>query len=213
MKCPLCDHRKARRFCPARNEQICPQCCGEKRVLEVDCPEKCLYLQSGRERDMQDYGKRIRSLDRKTHARIQRVLREHDAAVSHLDYALARARLSSRDLADDDVVEAVELLLETYRTEENGVLYEKTSDNLRVETLRRELRRILEAFRNPEGEESKGIIDPKSMRLTLSGAIECLEFIRTLVGTYAVDRGSSGYLDFLARLAPREQRRSSILAP
>jgi hypothetical protein len=64
------------------------------------------------------------------------------------------------------------VLLETYRTEDKGVLYEKTSNDLRVESLRRELRKIVESFRNPEGEQSRGIVDPKSTRLPLGAAID-----------------------------------------
>ena len=50
--------------------------------------------------------------------------------------------------------------------------------------------------------------------LQLSAAIECLELIRSLAGMYLEERGaSSGYLDFLARLFPREAKRSSIVMP
>jgi hypothetical protein len=122
--------------------------------------------------------------------------------------------MASRDLTDEDVARAVDLLLETYRTEDKGVLYEKTSDNLRVEPLRRELRKVVESFRNPEGEQQKGIVDPKSTRLQLGAAIECLEFIQSLVRAYLEDkRSTTGYIDFLARVIPREEKRSSLIMP
>jgi hypothetical protein len=214
MKCVLCDQRKAKRFCPAKNALICAQCCGEKRVLEIDCPENCTYLKAGRERDGEDYAKRIRNLDGPAQERNKKVLQDHQSAVAHLEYTLARERMLSRDLTDEDVARAVDILLETYRTEDKGILYEKTSDDLRIESLRRELRKVIESLRNPEGEQNKGIVDPKSTRLQLGAAIECLEFIRSLVTVYMEDRrAATGYIDFLARVIPREEKRSSLIMP
>jgi hypothetical protein len=213
MKCVLCDQRKAKRLCPAKNALVCAQCCGEKRILEINCPENCGYLKAGREREAEDYTKRIRGMDQVAQGRNKRVLQDHQDVVGRLEYAIARERLLSRDLGDKDVAQAIDVLLETYRTEDHGVLYEKTSEDLRVESLRRELRGIIESFRNPEGTEGKGIVDPKSTRLQLGMAIECLEFIRSLVAAYMGDRSASGYVDFLARVMPREETRSSLVLP
>ena len=44
MQCPLCRQRPARRACPAVGAQICPVCCGTKRLVEIDCPSSCGYL-------------------------------------------------------------------------------------------------------------------------------------------------------------------------
>lgn len=214
MKCILCEQRKARRSCPAKNALICPQCCGEKRILEIDCPESCKYLKAGREWEAEDYRRRIQSLDQATQERNRGVLQEHQQVIAHLEYAIARQRILSRNLTDKDVAQAVDMLLGTYRTEEKGILYEKTSDDLQVESLRRELREIIEFQRNPEAKEGNGIVDPKSTRLQLSAAIDCLEFIHSLAMLYLNDREpGSGYVGFLARVIPREETSSSILMP
>jgi hypothetical protein len=211
MKCVLCDQRKAKRFCPAKNALICAQCCGEKRVIEINCPESCGYLKSGRERETQDYVKHVRSMSPEVYEKNQRLLAEHQNTIAQIEYLLARERLSDRNLTDNDVVQAAGILLETYRTEDKGVLYEKTSEDLRVEALRRELRKSIESLRNPEGQEDRGIVDPKGTRLPLTAAIDCLEFVRSLAAAYLV--GSSSYVDFLARLFPREETRNSIMLP
>ncbi len=213
MKCVLCDQRKAKRFCPAKNALICTQCCGEKRVLEIDCPEACEYLKAGREREVEDYRKRMQSMDPAAQEKNQRILTDYNDVVAHLEYAISRERLLSRDLTDKDVAGAVDLLLENYRTEDKGILYEKTSDDLRVESLRRELRKTVESFRNPEGNEGRGIVDPKNTRLQLGAAIECLELIRSLIAAYQDRHSVSGYVDFLARAMPREETRKSIILP
>lgn len=214
MRCVLCGRKKAKRFCPAKNEQICPQCCGEKRVLEIDCPEACVYLKAGRERDVADYSRRLHSLDLTGREKASRVLQQHKNVVAHLEYTLGRERLLSRDLQDRDVVLAVDVLLETYRTEDKGILYEKTSDDLRIEPIRRELRKVVESFRNPGGEKGKGIVDPQNTRLPLGAAIECLEYVRSMAAAYMEDRHAvTGYVDFLARVVPREEKRGSLIMP
>ncbi len=212
MKCIFCSQRKAKRFCPAKNNQICPQCCGEKRVLEIDCPEICEYLKSGREREAEDYGKRLRSLHGAANERIKKALIENQDVIAHLEYGLSQQRRRSRFLTDKDVREALDLLLANYATEDKGVLYEKKSEHLQIESLRIEMRNIIESYRNPESAEDRGIVDPKSTRLQLSSAIGCLEFLQSMVSAYMEAKHSAtGYVDFLLRITPREETRSSII--
>jgi hypothetical protein len=214
MKCILCQRRRGRRSCPAKGTLICAQCCGEKRVLEIDCPESCDYLKAGREWEAEDYRRRIQSMDQAAQERNQNVLQNHQNVIAYLEYAIARQRILDRNLTDRDVAQAVDTLLGTYNTEDKGILYEKTADDLRVESLRRELREIIESHRNPEGEKEKGIVDPGKTRLQLSAAIECLEFIRSLAMLYLNDRNAgAGYVGFLARVIPREGTRSSLVLP
>jgi hypothetical protein len=212
MKCVLCDQKKAKRTCPAKNAQICPLCCGTMRVLEISCPESCEYLEAGRKRETEDYQKRLQKLDLASREKYQRVISQYQETIAHLEYAISKERLLSRNLKDNDVIQVVDILLDTYRTEDKGILYEKASDDLRIESLRHELRKIIESYRNPEGADAKGVVDPKNTRLPLGGAIESLEFIRKLAELYLSDRFSvSGYVDFLARITPRQAARSSII--
>jgi hypothetical protein len=212
MKCILCNQKIAKRFCPAKNNQICPQCCGEKRVLEIECAESCVFLKAGREREGVDYGRRLRNLRSIAKENIRKALIEHQDVIAHLEYALAQERRRSRFLTDNDAKQALDLLLENYATEDKGVLYEKKSENLQAESLRREMRNIIESYRNPEGAENSGIVDPKSTRLQLSSAISCLEFVQSMVASYLEEkRAKTGYVDFLLRVTPREESPSSII--
>lgn len=43
-KCVSCNSRKGKRNCPALAGLICSQCCGAKKVKEIDCPEDCFYM-------------------------------------------------------------------------------------------------------------------------------------------------------------------------
>src|SRR5437660_7310719 len=49
MICPLCGRAKARRMCPALGQEICPVCCGTKRITEIACPPDCAYLATSRD--------------------------------------------------------------------------------------------------------------------------------------------------------------------
>jgi len=215
MKCPLCDQRKAKRSCPAKNAHICAKCCGEKRVLEIDCPESCEYLQLGRQRESEEHAKILHLMSPQDFQRYQRVLGAHRDAFAHIEFAIGRERVLSSDLTDGNVAEAIDILLATYQTEDNGILYEKTSENLRVEPVRRELRAVIEQLRNPEGNKNQGIVSAEKPRLPLSAIIECLEFIQAVMRAYQEQhRSGFDYVDLLARMIPREDKKpSSIIFP
>ena len=45
-KCPKCQARKGKRYCPALEEGICAQCCAEHRLKTIRCPTSCPHLAS-----------------------------------------------------------------------------------------------------------------------------------------------------------------------
>ena len=211
MRCTLCNQRKGKRYCPAKSAMICAQCCGEKRILEIDCPETCQYLRIGRSHEASQEGARhLWRADPVKQGKYDRVLSELGEVVSRLQFVLAEERWGSRDLTDKDVAEALSLLLETYRTEDKGVLYEHVSNNLKVDMLRRHLRELVEFLRNPQ--------EMTEQRLLLRDAIDALELIHDWVTSHMKDRlASMSFIDFLARNIPRPSQRkdsgSSIIIP
>ncbi|MGQ9618444.1 MAG: hypothetical protein ACUVUG_05725 [Candidatus Aminicenantia bacterium] len=42
--CVYCGKRKGKRSCPVLKGMICSQCCGEKRIKTIPCPENCSFL-------------------------------------------------------------------------------------------------------------------------------------------------------------------------
>lgn len=197
MKCTLCEGRKGKRWCPAQRALICTQCCGEKRMIEIDCPENCEYLAAGRAREIeQEHMRYLRSAEVHERERYFRALSGHERVLAHLQLLIGEARRRVRDLTDGDVLEALDLLLATLRTEESGLLYERTSSNLRAEGVRRRLAEALEYYRQPAQADRE--------RLALKDAIECLEVIRSLAARHAASSPASReFVDFLARTAPR----------
>ncbi len=211
MKCTLCEQRKGRRHCPAKNAMICAQCCGEKRILEINCPESCEYLKIGRNYEREQAGVRLYRADNPLEQeKIARVLRDFEPVLVDMQALIAVERKCVRDLVDAEVVEALDCLLATLRTEERGVIYETTSGNLRVESLRRQLSSLIQSYRYPQ--------EPDRQRLHLKHALECLEVLRGVVARH-IQAGTSSlsFVDFLVRSLPREteiaSRDSSIIIP
>jgi hypothetical protein len=180
-------------------------------MLEIDCPESCDYLKRGRERESeQEYRRFLRTADESTRQKYFGVLSRLEEIVVYLEVPIAEARRTARDLADTDVMQALDLLIATLRTEDSGVLYERTSENLRVEGLRRALAEELRSLRYPQ--------EPDRERLQLKDAIECLDLIRSMAASH-VEPGAAplSYVDFLARNMPRlrqgAQAGSRIIVP
>jgi AraC-like DNA-binding protein len=211
MKCTLCTQRKAKRSCPAKNWAICSQCCGEKRVLKLNCPESCDYLKAGRAQEARQASELFyRTSDPAEQAKRVRIVEEFEPVLSFVQTVIACERHANQNLTDADVAEALDCLLRTLRTEDRGIFYETTSNNLRADILRRQLSEAIQSFRNPT--EADG------GRLLLSQAIQCLELLRAMVGAYAEPGAIAlSFVEFLARQVPRNalnmQAPSSIVIP
>jgi hypothetical protein len=210
MKCVACGQRKGKRQCPAKAALICAQCCGEKRVLEIDCPESCGFLKVGRQHESSLHTRFLFTSDPQDSAKRKRVLSEFREIFLGVEYFLASERRTTRSLTDEEVGEALSLLLDGLRTEEKGIIYERSSSNPYVDGLRRRLGELIEAHRNPE--------EPDAPRIKLRDAIEILESVAEVMETYlrAVP-AVRGYVDSLVRIYPREEGSassgSSIIIP
>jgi hypothetical protein len=198
MKCSLCNQRKGKRSCPARQLMLCAQCCGEKRVLEIDCPESCEFLKIGRTHEANQVGARHYRADNPLEqAKRSRILTAFEPVIVDVQTAIAEERRACRDLVDADVAEALDCLLKTLRTEDHGVIYETTSANLRAEALRRQLASLIESHRYPK--------DSGWARIHLKDAIECLEVLQAVVASHReAGPASLSFVDFLVRHLPRE---------
>lgn len=198
MKCNLCEQRKGRRHCPAKSAMICAQCCGEKRILEIDCPESCEYLKIGRSHEKeQAFARNYRPENQFEQEKMNRVLTEFEPVMADMQALIAGERRSSRDLCDSDVAEALDCLLATLRTEDRGIIYETTSGNWRAESLRRQLSSLIQTYRDPQAGDRQ--------RLYLKDALACLEVLRAVIARH-MEAGSSSlsFVDFLVRSLPRD---------
>ena len=128
MSCPICEKRKAARFCPAKGEKICAVCCGTEREVSIDCPSDCTYLIAAH-RYEDEHQRELPSdtplLDVKVS---QDVIYAGQNELSGLAFAAAKFSAAHPATTDADVLAAFQALAETYKTLGAGIIYEKPPD-------------------------------------------------------------------------------------
>lgn len=204
MKCVTCGERKGKRFCPAKNSHICAQCCGEKRVVEIDCPPDCSYLTSGQSYQwLKKYVSQMQQeKDPVRRRKIYEATQRYGPLLSDVEEKIVNYSSDLRSLKDQHVLEAIKLLKETYRTEEKGLIYEHSSANPLVESLIRDLRRFLEESRASGGEFA---------HLRANQLVDCLEVMETDI-RYHLQSGTEedSYLTFIKRSHPEAATEKSV---
>jgi hypothetical protein len=142
VSCPICEKRKAERFCPAKGEKICAVCCGTEREVSIDCPSDCSYLLAAH-RYENAHQRLIPAdtplLDEKIP---QDTVYAHQQLMSALAFSIAKFCTVQPTATDPDVLAALEALAQTYKTLGSGIIYE----NPPVAPLPRELYAALIAF-------------------------------------------------------------------
>ena len=142
MSCPICQKRKAGRFCPAKAEKICAVCCGTEREVTIDCPADCAYLLSAHRYEEQH----PRALPVNTPLLDVRLssdmVHRHPQLLSAMAFTIAKFCAAQPATADPDVLAALQALAESYKTLIAGIVYEQPP----VPALRHELYDSLAAF-------------------------------------------------------------------
>ncbi len=142
MSCPICEKRKAARFCPAKGEKICAVCCGTEREVTIDCPPDCAYLVAAH-RSESEHQRSLPAdaplLDEKIP---QDIVYTHQQLLAALAFSIAKFCAVQPATVDADVLAAIHALAQTYKTLSSGIIYEKPPDA----PLPRELYAALIAF-------------------------------------------------------------------
>jgi hypothetical protein len=152
MSCPLCRGRKARRACPALGYEICPVCCGTKRLTEIACPADCVYLATSRDHPPAIEVRR-RQRDLEVLFRATQDMSEIQSQLLLLTMTfLARYETGGlHQVIDQDIVEAVGALASTYETATRGVIYDHRPASLPAERLLTGLKQVLTEARGNAG--------------------------------------------------------------
>jgi hypothetical protein len=140
--CPICEKRKAARFCPAKGEKICAVCCGTEREVTIDCPPDCAYLVAAHRYENEHQ----RSLPADTPLLDEKIPQDivytHQQLLAAVAFSIAKFCAVQPATVDDDVLAAIHALAQTYKTLSSGIIYEKPPDA----PLPRELYAALIAF-------------------------------------------------------------------
>ena len=152
--CKLCEKKRARRYCPGVDGDICPVCCGTEREVTIDCPSECEFLKEARLRE-----KPVPLTEAEfPHKEIEiseDFLREHEHVVMWISTALARA-LEKAHGVDRDAQEALDSLIKTYKTLESGLIYETRPPNPYAASIQDDLKRAIDEL-NDKMTESAGM--------------------------------------------------------
>ena len=124
--CPICNKRKAARFCPAKGESICAVCCGTEREVTIDCPSDCAYLVAAHRYEAQ-HRKPLDAAEVpfRDVSFSPDLVHEYLPVVSGLAYAVLKATGENPGATDTDALAGLQALAETYRTLGSGLYYEK----------------------------------------------------------------------------------------
>ena len=125
MSCPICEKRKAERFCPAKAEKICAVCCGREREVTIDCPSDCTYLISAH-RYESEHPRDIPADTPLLDETIPKdIVHTHQQLMAAMAFSIAKFCAAQPAAVDNDIIAALEALAQTYRTLSSGLIYEK----------------------------------------------------------------------------------------
>ena len=124
--CPICNKRRAERFCPAKGESICAVDCGTEREVTIDCPSDCAYLIAAH-RWEQNHPKPVAQSDVPFPdvSFSEDLLHTRQYVLSGFIYTVLAYSLEHPPLDDSDVFAALQAMAETRRTLLSGIYYEK----------------------------------------------------------------------------------------
>jgi hypothetical protein len=124
VSCPICEKRKAERFCPAKGEKICAVCCGREREVTIDCPVDCSYLISAH-RYEDEHRRQLAADTPLLDVNLPSdILHNHQQLMEALAFTIAKFCAEHREATDRDVLSAMQALAETTRTLMTGIYYE-----------------------------------------------------------------------------------------
>lgn len=154
MSCPICEKRKAERFCPAKGEKICAICCGTHREVTIDCPTDCSHLVAAH-RYEDEHQRSLPAdtplLDEKIP---QDILRTHQQLMAALAFSIAKFCATQPAAVDTDVLAAIQALAHTHKTLSSGIIYEKPPDAPLPRELYAALAALLAEIRKQQAERA-----------------------------------------------------------
>lgn len=157
MPCELCHTRREKRFCPAVQGRICPQCCGAEREVTLDCPSECVYLQQARQHERPRELAEMNDVELFPAVEISEgFVYEREPLLVGLSYALATRLRADREVRDRDLIAALTALASRYQTlVGSGLHVESASANPAHQVVIAELEHMLAEYRRTE-EQHRG---------------------------------------------------------
>src|SRR5262245_17834981 len=206
--CPLCSERSGKRYCPAKDVQICAVCCGTKREIEIDCPSSCAHLKASRNYEA-DKPIIDSQLAEKFHKYDERFVDRYQQLLTAVHDVVVRERSASPWLVDNDVIEVYKALTATMKTLSSGIYYESIPQSPIQLSLFRSLKEVFDTLIAP---------DPSSEHrpLRVSETVDALEFMTFAAQLHTTVRPKSRkYLDWICERFgyPQPQHSGGLILP
>lgn len=199
MKCVSCGKRKAKRHCPALSGSICPVCCGEKRGVEIKCPQDCVYFVEGQKhQQLKVMHQRLRKEGVVSYVRRAELYNRNPGVFAGIEKIFADAFRANRKLRNEDVVVALTLVKNTLDTEKKGLIYQHQSENSYANELSTRILIALTDFKDsPEIREDRVTID-------FAGSV-VEEFLKEAKFYMENDSNPESYLVHILRYYPEDE--------
>lgn len=191
MTCPICRKRPVKRACPARGEQICAVCCATKRLVEIQCPDDCRYLESAQRHPAAVVKKQIdadvtvlmSTIGRLSEQQLQLFFLLQSMVLSYKPDGLAR-------LTDEDVALASGALARSLETASKGVIFEESTGSVVAEGLRRAMKSVIDEITKSGGSRAE-----REVAIVLRGMERAARHEGNIIPP-----GDTSYLDLVARV-------------
>lgn len=113
-QCLYCTQRKGKRPCPALGGLICNACCGEHRLVRVNCPPDCRYLDSGSDYQQKRLGQQFMPVRRDFYRSLSEFGGEPAVSLFNLIEVITFSYFEGRrDGQDAEVIAAIQGLRRT----------------------------------------------------------------------------------------------------
>lgn len=196
--CKICKKRKPKRACPGVDGQICAQCCGTEREVSVDCPSGCIYLRESRKYE-REKPTRLDELPFKDVELSNNFVYEFEMFIGQIAYHLMEYALNNPRTVDPEILEALDKLVRTYQTEQNGLYYESLPESPGALGVYRTLREFIDGLQK-KAQERGDVVGVKSGDL-----IRSLVFLVRMARVNTTSRPRSRYfIDFLRQTFPEQ---------
>lgn len=152
MSCPICEKRRAERFCPAKAEKICAVCCGREREVTIECPSDCTYLISAHRYE----NEHPRDIPADTPLLDETIPKDlvhtHQQLMAAMAFSMAKFCATQPAAVDNDILAALEALAQTFKTLSTGLIYEKPPQALLPRELYAALTTFLDEIKKEQAE-------------------------------------------------------------
>ena len=212
--CPLCQSRKGKRACPAKGAAICPVCCGEKRMIEIECPADCSWLGAGVENELRrEAVGYVHKQEPRKASRWVSAIRRYGYLFEIIERAIANSPIPS--LQDAELLAALGAARRTFESEAKGILYDDMPESPTLQALTREIVQGVRGFLKRLDEERAKLGAGAQLPVVRpEDIVECLAVLEDRCSYHIERKTEAGPLvEHLRRVHPKAPKGATAQDP